>query len=361
MRIAMLAPRPSVRGPLPKHTPLLVEALRRLGCEVELLPWGRRVEGERLPAKLLGRARDVAAARRAVIRGGFSVVVVKTAHDWLTLTRDLALVRLLPRNMVVVLQFHGSQSTRLGAPGSRAFKLATGALVARADAILVLSREERAEWRAFSPNLQVFVVRNPLPPLPEGAAAEPHSANGEKTILCVARLMLSKGVFELVRALPLLRTAVACRLVLAGDGPERARLRELVTELGLNDSVELAGYVDGAELASLYRSADVFALPTTHNEGFPTVILEAMAAGLPIVTTQSRGAADHLVEERHALFVPPHDPHALAASLRRLLTDSALRRRLGDANREKVQEFDADHVATEYLAALDTIVRAHRA
>jgi hypothetical protein len=53
MRIAMLAPRAIVQGPLPKHTPLLVEGLRSLGCEVELLPWGRRVEGERLPAKLL--------------------------------------------------------------------------------------------------------------------------------------------------------------------------------------------------------------------------------------------------------------------------------------------------------------------
>jgi hypothetical protein len=65
MRIVMLAPRATVQGPLPKHTPLLVAALRRLGCEVELLPWGRRVEGERLLAKLLGRARDVADARRA--------------------------------------------------------------------------------------------------------------------------------------------------------------------------------------------------------------------------------------------------------------------------------------------------------
>jgi hypothetical protein len=71
MRIAMLAPRAIVQGPLPKHTPLLVEGLRSLGCEVELLPWGRRVEGERLPAKLLGRVRDVADARRAVIRGVF--------------------------------------------------------------------------------------------------------------------------------------------------------------------------------------------------------------------------------------------------------------------------------------------------
>jgi glycosyltransferase involved in cell wall biosynthesis len=357
MRIAMLAPRASVRGPLPKHTPLLVEALRRLGCDVKLLPWGRRVEGERLPAKLLGRARDVAFVRREVVRRAFPVVVVKTAHDWLTLTRDLALLRLLPRSRVVVLQFHGSQSARLVAPGSWAFKRATAALLARAQGILVLSGEERAEWQAFSPHLHVSVVRNPRPVMSEGAAAERRAADGRKMILCVARLMPSKGVFELVRALPLVQEAVPCLLVLAGDGPELARLRALVRDLGVADSVELPGYVEGAELAGLYRRADVFALPTTHNEGFPTVILEAMESGLPIVTTPSRGPADHLVEGRHALFVPPHDSRALAVSLTRILTDTDLSRRLGDANREKVREFDADPVAEEYLAALETIVR----
>ncbi|MBA3567130.1 MAG: glycosyltransferase family 4 protein, partial [Actinobacteria bacterium] len=340
----------------PKHTPLLVDALRRLGCEVEQLPWGRRVEGERLPAKVLGRARDVAFARRAVVRGGFPVVVVKTAHDWLTLTRDLALVCLLPRSKVVVLQFHGSQSTRLIAPGSRAFKRVTAALLARADGVLVLSREERAEWQAFNPGSQVSVVRNPRPALSEGTVAERRPVDGRKTILCVARLMTTKGVFELVRALPLVQEAVSCRLVLAGDGPEDARLRELVTDLGVADSVELPGYVEGAELVGLYRSADVFALPTSHNEGFPTVILEAMETGLPIVTTPLRGPADHLVEGTHALFVPPHDPQALAVGLARILTDTDLSRRLGDANRKKVREFDADRVAEEYLAALEAIV-----
>jgi hypothetical protein len=124
---------------------------------------GRRVEGERSPAKLLGRIRDVADARRAIMRGGFRVVVVKTAHDWLTPTRDLVLLRLLPRDRLIVVQFHGSQSPRLVAPGSWPFKLATKALLAGADAVLVLSREEQAEWEKFSPRSRVFVVRNVRP------------------------------------------------------------------------------------------------------------------------------------------------------------------------------------------------------
>jgi glycosyltransferase involved in cell wall biosynthesis len=358
MRIAMLAPRLSVRGPLPKHTPLLVDALRRLGCEIELLSWGRHVEGENLGAKVLGRARDVRRARRTIVRGAFPVVVVKTAHDWLTLTRDLALVSMLPRDRIVVLQFHGSQSSRLLAPGSWAFKLATTLLLRRAAGVLVLSRQEAKEWKAFSRDARVAVVRNPRPLSlsTDGSMGTP--SNGHKTVLFVSRLIAGKGALDLVRALPRVRNSVPCRLVLAGDGPEEDRVRALVAQLGLADYVQLTGYVDGPVLADLYQEADVFVLPTTLDEGFPTVILEAMAAGLPIVTTPSRGPVEHLVEGEHALFVPRRDPHALADGLVRLLTDLELSARMGEANRSKVREFDADPVASEYLAALDMIVRA---
>jgi glycosyltransferase involved in cell wall biosynthesis len=355
MRIAMLAPRQSIQGPVPKLTALLAEGLRRLGCEVEVLPWGRRLEGERLPAKLAGRARDVLHARRVVRAGRYPLVYVNTAHDWSTLVRDLALVLTLPRTSVVVLQFHGSQSPRLVRPGSRAFKSVTRALLRRADAVFVLSNEEREEWQAFSPGVHVVVVRYPRPELPGTGLADLRVHSGPKTILSVGRLIPGKGQQDLVRALPLVQETVPSRLVLAGDGPDRERLEALAAELGVGDSVELTGYVEGAKLGSLYRSADVFALPTTLAEGFPTVILEAMGAGLPIVTTRARGPRDHLVEGEHVLFVPPHDPKALAERLLLALTDGELNRRLGDANREKIREFDPDRVAADYLAALHAI------
>lgn len=354
MRIAVLSPRMTVRGPLPKVIPVLNDALRRRGCEIEVFPWGRRSEAERLPGKLLGRTRDVIRVRRAVVRGGFPIVVVNTAHDWLTLLRDLALTRALARHdLAVVLHFHGSQSPRLVAPGSWLFKQATAALLASVDGLLVLSHEEKAEWEAFSPRSRVFVTRYPRQTSIEPGPAE---GDGPPTILCVARLMSGKGVLELVRALPLVRRHIPARLVLAGDGPERARIQALATELDVADWVDLRGYVEGEELASLYRSADVFALPTSLPEGFPVSILEAMAAGLPVVTTPARGPVDHLAEGRHALFVHPHDPEALAVSLTRLLMDDELRRSMGEANLQRIREFDPDAVAEDYLGVLEEIV-----
>jgi glycosyltransferase involved in cell wall biosynthesis len=357
MRLAMLTTRASVNGPLPKLTPLLAEGLRRHGCEVELMQcWGRRVEGQRLPTKLLERAADVRAVRKEVVRGGFPLVVVHTSHDWLTLTRDLALLRSLPPDVIKVLQFHGSQSSRLVAPGSRAFKRATAQLVSQADGVFLLSREEQAEWRTFLPESRLFVVRNPMsaPPLPD--SANDLEDDGLPIVLSVARLIPEKGGAELVQAPPHVQAKAPCRLRLVGAGPEESRLRALALELGVEGSVELPGYLENGDLAKAHHQAAVFALPTSHNEGFPLSILEAMAAGLPVVTTRSRGAADHLVEGRNALFVPVGDRTGLAAALVRLLDDAALRREMGAANREKIRDFDPDVVAREYLTALEEVV-----
>ena len=360
LRLAILTARPSVRGPLPKLADLLVRELRALGCEVELLPWGRERESERLLAKLAGRARDVRAARRALVVGGFDAVIVNTAHDWWTLVRDNALVRALPGGVATILQFHGSQSGRLVASGSRLFKLASASLVSQVDGVFVLSSEERDEWQAFSPKTKVSVVRNPAPELPshgsEPLPPERDAPAGEPVILTVARLIPGKGGADLLRAVARVRSRIRCRLVFAGAGPEETRLRALAEELGLRGSVDFAGHVDTDSLARLYRSADVFALPSWHDEGFPTVVLEAMRFALPIVTTARRGLADQLADEVNALFVPARDEPALAEALSRLLSDGSLRRRMGAANLEKIREFEPDVVARDYLTAVEEVL-----
>jgi glycosyltransferase involved in cell wall biosynthesis len=130
----------------------------------------------------------------------------------------------------------------------------------------------------------------------------------------------------------------------------------LVHSLDLQDRVVMPGYLEGGELEAAYAAAAAFVLPTWWIEGFPTVIAEAMHAGLPIVTTPIRGMADHLEEGTNALFVPPRDRAALAGAVLRLATDRALRTRMGTANREAVKKFSPATVAREYLAVLQSVV-----
>ena len=128
----------------------------------------------------------------------------------------------------------------------------------------------------------------------------------------------AKGLYELMDAVHLLRSRhpdLPWHLVIAGEGPDSAPLRALSHELGLDGRVEFPGYVEGDRLDALYRSSSAFVLPS-YSEGFPTVITEAMAAGLPVVATGIRGIVDYLEDGVNALFVEPRDSFGLSSGAR---------------------------------------------
>ncbi len=181
LNLLVLAPYPEGRGPLPKHTPVLVDSMRRLGCEVTLETWGHRADEESLVRKLRERAGDVLRIRRVASQGHFDVIIVKTGHDWKTLIRDIPLL-LATRGKAAkqVVQFHGSSPEVLLRPGRRSFKAASRFLVKRCDAIMVLSTEEARDWSRFYERRDVYLVANPMVPRqverPSGAGRCPFPA-----------------------------------------------------------------------------------------------------------------------------------------------------------------------------------------
>jgi glycosyltransferase involved in cell wall biosynthesis len=354
MRIFMLVPPPTARGPVPKHTVHLVRALETAGCAVSTHPWGQRRQGESLAPKVWQRAVDVMSIRRMVGRQQFDVVVIKTAHDWRTLARDIPAVLVLrSRRRPIVLQFHGSDSGALLGDGRRAFKTFTALLLSLVDAVLVLSTEEQREWAAFRPKTPVYTVKNPFVSVAGGVDRAPAGPR-PLDILFVGRLLEEKGVLDLLEAFPLVESG-DCTLTYAGAGPAETLIARRARELAVSERVTLAGYETGQALLQRYQRAAVLALPTYWGEGFPTVLAEAMDAGLPIVTTPIRGAADHLIEGENALFVEPRDVSGLASALTQLLGDADSRARMAAANRRRIQIFAPDTVAREYVDVLRVV------
>ncbi len=361
MRIFMLVPHPTARGPIARHTAHLVAGLRSLGCTVVTHPWGRRTEDESLVRKVVQRAQDTLSVRRALGTGDFDVTVVKTAHDWQTLIRDLAvLLAIRRRSRRVVLQLHGSHAGDLVEPGHHVFKRATAAVVALVDGLLVLSTEEQRQWQAFRRRPPVFTVKNPYVSAFTPATNTDRSPGPVPQVLFVGRLIAEKGVFELLDAFAEVVEQVNSELVLVGSGDQEQELRHRINRLGLTGKVTLGGYRSGSALEACYRAASVFALPSW-SEGFPTVLAEAMDAGLPIVTTRIRGAADHLIAGENALFVEPRDTRGLSAALTTLLRDEDLRARMGSANSRRIRIFDPERVAAEYLEVLLSVAGPERA
>jgi colanic acid/amylovoran biosynthesis glycosyltransferase len=160
---------------------------------------------------------------------------------------------------------------------------------------------------------------------------------GVPTVLAVGRLSAEKGFDVLLAALAQLKTMGApLRLVLVGDGPLRGSLENAALRSGVAELVEFAGELPPAEVRARLEHADLFCLPS-FSEGLPISIMEAMAVGVPVVTTWIAGIPELAEAEVTALTVPPARADALAEALRRLVEDEPLRQRLSRAARDRVE------------------------
>ena len=173
-------------------------------------------------------------------------------------------------------------------------------------------------------------------------------------VVVVARLVPGKGhllAFEALRLL--LGEMPSARLVLAGDGPERRSLEQAAERLGVAGRVDVLGQRD--DVPVLLALADAV-LSASESEGFPLNVLEAMAAGRPVVAARLPAYDDFVVDGGSALLVP-HEPRPMAEALRRILHDSALSERLADGGRRSAARFtimaSAERLAEVYDAVLD--------
>ena len=180
-------------------------------------------------------------------------------------------------------------------------------------------------------------------------------AGDARLLVYVGRLVESKGLCELLEAFGALRAREpALQLALVGDGVMRARLAGMIAAAGLEGCVRITGGMDHAGVAGWIAAADVLTLPSW-SEGYPNVLVEALACGCPVVATDVGGAGE-IVAPDSGILVPPRDPARLARAL-----DDALARTWDHAAIARSMARSWDDVARETLAACAGVVEAHRA
>lgn len=163
-----------------------------------------------------------------------------------------------------------------------------------------------------------------------------HQGRGRR-ILFVGRMAAVKGLPVLLDAISLLkRDHPDIMLSLAGDGPERVQLERRAAEAGLGDNARFLGYQSQAQVRQLLAETDVFAM-ASFAEGVPVVLMEAMAAGVPVVATRIAGIPELVEDGTSGFLVPPGNPHPLAHRIGELLADSELRNRFAGAARQKIE------------------------
>ena len=171
--------------------------------------------------------------------------------------------------------------------------------------------------------------------------------DGRRNLLFVGRLEERKGFIHLLKAYRILRKAGCdCRLLVAGSGPQEREARRYVLTRRLQ-GVEFLGRVSDTEKAQLFRTADVYISPATGRESFGIVLLEAMAAGAPIVCSDIHGYKGVVRRGEQALLVPPRNPKAIAAATARLLADPMLRARMSEKGMARAQDFSWERVTAK--------------
>ena len=229
------------------------------------------------------------------------------------------------------------------------------AAVPRLDAYVVLTHADAADYRRQLPGApRVEVIRNALPWDPAGTPAPLDT----EVVVAAGRLVPEKGFGRMVDAFaPVARAHPDWQLHIHGEGAERGRLLRKVARLGLDGQVRLPGHGYADDLRSVLAGAAAHAL-TSHAEGFPMVLLEAMSAGVPLVAMDCpRGPGEIVADGTNGLLVDDGDVAGFGAALRRLVEDDELRRRCGRQAHQDSRAYAADVVVPQWLELFERLDR----
>jgi glycosyltransferase involved in cell wall biosynthesis len=266
--------------------------------------------------------------------------VMPAQNTWGFLRDTLFLTPAALRGLPSILHFQSGQFDRFYDSASAPMRRLVRQLVPRAERAVVLGRALAPMLDGLVEGERIVVIPNAVPDL-TGAVDRSTRRPGPVRVLYLGNLMPGKGYIELMEAARLLiHEGVDLEVTFAGNvSDERAHRAALAASADVAARLHFVGPVAGESKLRLLRDADVFAFPSHYeNEGHPLVVLEAMAAGLPVVSTRYVAIPETVLDGETGLLTETGDVGALASAIRRLSVDEQLRARLGRAGRQRYLE-----------------------
>ena len=347
-RIALVGPLPPPSGGMANQCEQLLRLLRAEGVSVELVrtnapyrpAWIGRVPVLRAGARLLPFLVEL---WRSIGRAEVVHVFANSGWAWHLLALPAVVMARL-RGTAVIVNYRGGLADEFLRTGPRHVKawLARATLRVTPSVFLLRVFARHGLDAEVIPNIiDLSRFSTPLNPARRDA---PH-------LIVTRNLEPIYDIPTALRAFAQVRLRYpAARLTVAGSGPQRAALLQLATELGLAEAVHFSGRIDNARIGALYASADCLLNPTTA-DNMPISILEALASGVPVVSTNAGGIPDLVQHGVTALLVPVGDHAAMAHEALRVLDDAAVASALRRAGLAEVQRFAWPHVKRQWQSA----------
>ncbi|MCX5715883.1 MAG: glycosyltransferase family 4 protein [Candidatus Omnitrophica bacterium] len=309
-------------------------------------------------SKATNMIRHISAMRKAIISESPDAVISFGAQaNCLTL---LALFRSAPGRPRIVISEHsefmfirtvtkGLKYTAL----KNIYRILMSFLYHRADAIVAVSEVvgQRVRKLPFVDRDKVKVIYNPvnadkIAGFCVRAAQGPRGQDGLPRIGAVSRLSQEKGIHFLIEAFKLLLDKIDARLIVIGDGPEKAHLEEMARSLGAESKIAFTGWAE--DPIKYMATMDIFVLPSIF-EGLPNSILEAMACGVPVIASDLAGGVREIITNRvNGILIAPSSAPAISEAVYDLLTDREKMQRIARKGLETVKRFDIGLISREY-------------
>jgi len=176
------------------------------------------------------------------------------------------------------------------------------------------------------------------------------SQNSQYRILYMSKIESKKGAFDVLESIQfVLKRYSNVKFLFAGDGPDKEKLKLLCCENGFEECVKFLGYVKNQRKINFLCRGDIFLFPSQYQEGMPFALLEAMAAGLPVIATSMGGIPEIIEHRMNGLLIPPQKPKKLAQAINKLLANHRIRKEFGKINRYKAEtEYDTKIVCEKF-------------
>lgn len=355
-RLCVVGPLPPPSGGMANQCEQLLRLLREEGADVTLVrtnapyrpAWVGGVPVLRAGFRLAPYVLDL---WRGIRRAQVVHVFANSGWAWhLLVTPALQVARLC--RVPAIVNYRGGQADEFLSRAPRHVHRALAGAAMRVTPSPFLLRVFARHGLAAEviPNIIDLARFKPRPPGDPGAA--PH-------LIVTRNLEPIYDIPTALRAFALVRRRLGgARLTVAGSGPERAALERQAKDCGIADAVVFAGRIDNRHIADLYASADIVLNPTTA-DNMPISILEALASGVPVVSTSAGGIPDLVTDEQSALLVPVADAEAMASAVMRVLEDRALAERLRQEGLELVAAYAWPRVRDRWRQAYWRVCKEH--
>lgn len=333
-----------------------LDGLQKLGYQCYTIGYTRNNQAIGKFNKLLGVLSNAITLLRKLYRCKPDILYLNSRFEPVGSTRDFITFIIVKgfyyKKLKIAIKSHGSNFDIFTKNSFFYTKLVLPFLISHVDIWWFLSRDEKKTVEEHHPKMaaKTYVTPNIIDPKRSVSSPlflEKHNLPKDKfTFLFVGRMVREKGIFSIIKSIPLFPQRDNCLYVFVGNGNDFEEIKLLAKELDLEKHVRFLGFIPEEECDHFYANTNVLVFPS-HDEGFAMALFKSIASGMPVITTQIRAAKDYLKEPDNCLWVDLKSELSIAKATERLYEEQVLRESMKAKNKVLGQKFTQKSVAQE--------------